>query len=222
VKIVAQFIRGAESPTIAVSTVNGLAWQQVWQGDKSAEPNANLNLVNEVNGSYEVLVKVRLAGQSQLKHIRFETKTMLNSKTQPNLLLGRNTVYVGAGNQTESIVFWPDLQATNYRPHVVEEKNILTKTKHPEYMGVMYAANPREPAYVVFRVDSPKDVTRVTYGGRLYNRASGSHIDFLHSFDGGKTWEQTYSLTNTSKPWDVLHYETVEKVPARTRSVLFK
>ena len=35
---------------------------------------------------------------------------MLNSKTQPRLNLGRNTVYVGAGAQTESIVFWPDLQ----------------------------------------------------------------------------------------------------------------
>jgi hypothetical protein len=222
VKIQAQFEHGDESPTIAVSTVNGLAWRQVWQSDKNPVSTANLTLINEVNGSYEVLVKVRLERQSQLKNIRFETTTMLNSKTQPNLLLGRNTVYVGAGNQTESIVFWPDLQGTNYRPYVVEEKNILTRTKHPEYMGVMYAANPREPAYVVFRADAPRDVTRVTYGGRLYNRALGSHIDFLHSFDNGKTWEQTYSLTNTSKPWDVLHYETVEKIPAGTRSVLFK
>lgn len=221
-KIQAQFVRGEESPTIEVSTANGLTWQKVWQGDKSPVSGADRTLINEVNGSYEVLVKVRLVGQAQLKNIRFETRTMLNSKTQPNLLLGRNTVFVGAGDQTESIVFWPDLQGTNYQPYVVEEKNIITRPKHPEYMGVMYAANPREAAYVVFRVDAPRDVTRVIYGGRLYNRAPGSHIDFLHSFDSGKTWQQTYSLTNTSKPWDVPYYETVEKIPAGTRSVWFK
>ena len=68
----------------------------------------------------------------------------------------------------------------------------------------------------------PRDITRVEYGGRLYNRAPHSHIDFLHSFDGGKTWTQSYSLTNTAPPWDVIHYETVDAVPPGTRSVLFK
>jgi len=38
------------------------------------------------------------------------------------------------------------------------------------YMGVMHATKPNEEAYVVFRVDAPRDITRVTYGGRLYNR----------------------------------------------------
>ena len=55
-------------------------------------------------------------------------------------------------------------------------------------MGVMHAAQAGEEAYVVFRIDAPRDITRVDYGGRLYNRAPESHIDFLHSFDGGKTW----------------------------------
>ena len=86
----------------------------------------------------------------------------------------------------------------------------------------MFAAQPREEAYVVFRMDAPRDITRIEYGGRLYNRAPRSRIDFLHSFDGGKNWTQSYSLTNTAQPWDVIHYETAESVPAGTRSVLFK
>ncbi|HJN16354.1 MAG TPA: hypothetical protein QGH10_12705, partial [Armatimonadota bacterium] len=32
----------------------------------------------------------------------------------------------------------------------------------------------------------------------------------------------SYSLTSTEQPWDVIHYETVEDVPRRTRSVLVK
>ena len=43
----------------------------------------------------------------------------------------------------------------------------------------------RRDREMVFRV---RDIVRATYGGRLYNRARGSHIDLLHSFDGGATW----------------------------------
>ncbi len=81
---------------------------------------------------------------------------------------------------------------------------------------------PNEEAYVVFRIDSPRDMTRLVYGGRLYNRAPKSHIDFLHSFDGGKTWTKSYSLTDTKQPWDVIRYETIEQIPAGTKSVLMK
>jgi hypothetical protein len=89
-------------------------------------------------------------------------------------------------------------------------------------MPTLVAENAREEAWVVFKIDAPRDITRVNYGGRFYNRARNSHIDLLHSFDGGQTWTQTYSLTDTNKPWDVIRYETVNRVPANTRSVLFK
>ena len=147
---------------------------------------------------------------------------MLNSKTQPKLLLGENTVHVGIGDQTESIVFWPDLQGDSAKAYIVDRKNMVSRPKHIGYQGVLHAAKPNEEAYVVFRMDAPRDIRRVTYGGRLYNRAPRSHIDFLHSLDGVKSWTKTYSLTETKPPWDVIHYETVDNVPVGTRSVLFK
>ena len=212
---------------IAVSTTNGLTWRDVWTNDKTGESTAKLKLVEPVNGSYEVLVRVTLMGKSAADHARlrsigFEAITMLKSKTQPQLLLGKNMVYVGAGEQTGSVVLWPDLQATSYKPYVVEERNVATKEKHPGYMGVMHAAKANEDAHVMFRIDAPRDITRVVYGGRLYNRAPKSHIDLLHSFDGGKTWTRSYSLTDTKPPWDVIHYETIDTVPPGTRSVLLK
>jgi hypothetical protein len=208
-----------DTASISVSTCNGLSWQQVWQGNPVGEQTIEQRVVKEVNGAYEVLVKI--AG-AELRDVEFETTTMLNSKTQPKLLLGKNTIYVGAGEQTENIVVWPDLQGTNYKAYVVEERNIATKSKHPGYQGVMFLAKPKEPAQVIFRVDAPHDITRVNYGGRLYNRAPKSQIAFEHSFDGGKTWARTYTLTDTEQPWDVIRYESVEAVPPGTRSVLFK
>jgi hypothetical protein len=217
----------ADLNRISISLVNGLVWQEVWQNDQTGETPIELKLVDKVNGAYEVLVKVSLRGEStavnaQLKSIEFETITMLNSKTQARLNLGKNSVYVGVGAQTESIVFWPDLRGENYKPYVVDEENMITQARHPGYQGVMHAVKPDRDAWVVFAIDAPRRITSINYGGRLYNRAPGSHIDFLHSFDRGRTWIRAYSLSSTDQPWDVIHYETVEAIPADARSVWFK
>ncbi|MFB3894387.1 MAG: discoidin domain-containing protein [Phycisphaerae bacterium] len=220
-----------DSVAVSISTTNGLAWQDVWKGDSKTDGPQEIGLIGEVNGSYEVLVKVTLNAKAspsdaQLKAIRFETITQINSKTQPRLRLGRNTVYVGAGEQTESTVFWPDLRAENYKQYVVEESNVKAETaavyEKNSYMGVIHPAQAGEDGYIVFRMDAPSDITRITYGGRFYNRAQKAHIDMLHSFDGGKTWKTSYSLTDTTSPWDVIHYEKATDVPTGTKSVLFK
>jgi len=227
--IEAKFSRktSADLNRIEVSTTNGLTWNDVWTNDGTGECDADLELMDEVNGAYEVLVRVSLMGtaepsDSRLDSIAFKTTTMLNSKTQPKLLLGENTVYVGLGEQTDSVVLWPDLQGENYKPYVVDERNIASEPKRLGYQGVLHAAKPNEDAYVVFKIDTPGDATSVTYGGRFYNRAPRSRIELLHSFDGGKTWHASYSLTKTDPPWDVIRYETVADVPAGCRSVLFK
>ena len=213
--------------SIAISTCNGLQWQEVWKSDRAGETQTDLKLVKEVNGSYEVLVKVTLLAKTnpsvvQLKSIRFDTITEVNGKTQPQLKLGKNTVYVGTGEQTESIVFWPELQGGHYKSYILEEQNIKADEKNQGYFGTLHAVTPNTEGYVVFKIDAPTDATSITYGGRFYNRALKSHIDLSHSFDGGKTWIPSYSLTDTKAPWDVIHYETVTNIPAGTRSVLFK
>ena len=212
---------------LSVSTSNGLVWQEAWDAKETGSSAVSVRLVEQVNGAYEVLLRVSMRAAENpddvaLKSFEVETRTMLNSKTQPQLKLGRNIVYVGLGDQSDSIVLWPDLQADKWKPYAVEHENIVSREQHPGYMGVMHAVKANQEAHVVFKVDAPRDITKVTYGGRLYNRAPRSHIDFLHSFDGGKTWRKSYSLTDTKPPWDVMHYETVERVPAGTRSVLLK
>ena len=115
-KIHANFVRKSDGDLarISISTTNGLVWQDVWTADETGDVSADVDLVEEVNGAYEILVKVTLKAsgsvdQVLLKDLKIETTTMLNSKTQPQLRLGKNTIYVGLGEQTDSIVFWPDL-----------------------------------------------------------------------------------------------------------------
>jgi hypothetical protein len=78
------------------------------------------------------------AGGTALKGLEVETTTMVNSKTQPRLLLGRNTVYVGTGAQADSMVFWPEMQGDRYKQHVVEERNIGCLKEHMGYQGVIF------------------------------------------------------------------------------------
>ncbi|MHC4399280.1 MAG: hypothetical protein ACYTG0_06350 [Planctomycetota bacterium] len=212
--------------SIAVSTTNGLEWEEVWRAEKTGEMPVDLRLVEPVNGAYEVLVKVTLQGNmaasnALLRSIAFRAITQVNSKTLPKLRLERNTVCVAAGEQTESIVLWPDLTKPGYRAYVVEEKNVV-QPEQRSYLASLCADRGGEDAYVVFRIDAPSDLTNVTYVGRFYNRGAEAHVDLSHSFDGGKTWACSYSLTDTTSPWDVIHYEKVQNIPAGTKSVLFK
>ena len=105
---------------------------------------------------------------------------------------------------------------------MVEEKNTVQPEEQKPYLASLRPEKRGEDAYVVFRLDAPRDIQRVTYGGRFYNRGPNAHTELLHSFDGGKTWISSYTLVDTTSPWDVIHYEKVEGIPAGTKSVLIK
>ncbi|MBM4018936.1 MAG: hypothetical protein FJ288_11510 [Planctomycetes bacterium] len=215
----------ADGAAVSVSTSNGLAWKEVFKAEGAGEVAADVRLGTEVNGAYEVLIRIELhaAGapaDAVLRSLDIATTTMLNAKTQPRLNLGRNVVHVGAGDQADSIVFWPELQNGKYKETIVEEKNIACDAKHMGYQGVIWPSVPKEDAYIVYRIDAPRDITRVTFGGRLYNRHPRSRIDLAWSLDG-KMWTTCWSLTDTGQPWDVIHYEAVA-VPAGHRSVYLK
>ena len=211
---------------VSVSTNNGLSWKEVWKAEGTGKVSATVELLEEVNGAYETLIKVTMLAKAAapdvaLESLEVETTTEVNAKTQPRLNLGRNTVYVGTGEQTDSIVFWPDLQGSSYKEHIAEERNIANAEKHPVYKGAVWPAQPNEDAYLVYRMDAPNDIVRVTFGGRFYNRASKSRIELYYSLDGAKTWTKSWTLTDTTRPWDVIHYETVD-VPRGHRSVWLK
>src|SRR5205823_3645240 len=84
-KLQARFLRKSQEDvnTLAISTVNGVSWKEVWHNTQTGETPLDLKLVEEVNGAYEVLIKVTLRGQAaggdaQLTQIEFETTTALN------------------------------------------------------------------------------------------------------------------------------------------------
>jgi hypothetical protein len=209
--------------TISISTDNGMTWSDVHKADSASVAKAELKLIEPVNGAYEVLVRVKGdSHEGHLQSIKFETITQVNSKTLPKLNRGTNTIYVGAEDQTESIVLWPELQNDKYKPMAVESVNIKTKKEHEGWNAVMNPDEKGGEGYVVFKIDAPQQITKITQGARMYVRNPKSEIRFEHSFDGGKTWTKSYAHTETEQPWDDIQNQVTTKIPPGTKSVLFK
>ncbi len=208
---------------LSVSTNNGRTWKQVW-ASQPRQASAKVNLRDEVNGLYETLIRVELLARSQprdalLKSLGLKAMTEFNTKTNPALNWGQNTVYVGAGDQSESIVYWPDLRGDKWKPYASDSGNMTTGAN--EYgVGNMFPAKRGHEGYVVFRMDAPADITRVTYGGRFAVLNSDSRVELCHSFDEGKTWTTDWTLAQAAP--DIVHYPTLDKVPPGTRTVLYK
>jgi YVTN family beta-propeller protein len=232
--IQAQFSRTDPLATaaIAISINHGATWLPV--ADAGAAVGAaipvSVNLRNEVNGAYETLVRIQMAADLAtprgitLTSLAINTLTQVNAKALPRLNIGRNEIYVGAGDQSDTMVLWPDLRGDLWRNDAYDSSNVGSQpvTVPRPYTSVVYPAVLSQNAYLTYRMDAPNDITRIVYGGRLFNAVAGSYIDFLHSFDGGVTWIPSYRLTDTSLPHDVIHYETVTNIPAGVRTVLFK
>jgi len=61
-----------------MSTVNGLSWQEIWRSDVVGEQTFDQQLVKEVNGAYEVLVKFALQGKASA-----DDAQLLKSSSRP-------------------------------------------------------------------------------------------------------------------------------------------
>ncbi|WP_347243071.1 discoidin domain-containing protein [Thermogutta sp.] len=213
--------------TIAVSTTAGTNWRIVYDQAGPVDETIEKLLIDEVNGQYEIFIKFILQANKDpeavgISDISIETRTMLNAKMQPQLRLGLNTVFVDLGEPSDCIVIWPDLQGDSYRQFIIEEHNIATEKEHAGWRGVMFAQKPDSEAFTVYRVQCPRPITGLVYGGRFYNRVAGGEIRLSHSFDGGKTWQTDWTLTDTSQPWDVIHYATVRDIAPDSHEVLLK
>lgn len=206
-----------DSCVLAVSTDHGRSWEVF--GTAASEKSRAEIAVPGVAGTYQYIVKATLAGKALLKAAEFRTVTQLNKLTLPVLDLGRNTIDVVAGDPTETILVWPELQNTAFRESCYASENVASG-EAADWHGCLWLEKPGE-GHLIYAVDTPGEMTELVYGGRFYNRAPNSRIVIAHSFDEGKTWTTAWTLTETNPPWDVVHFETIA-LPSGVRRVLVR
>jgi hypothetical protein len=204
--------------SVAVSTDLGHSWNEVWKSTKAGAETAEVALTG-VATSHQFLVRISLTGQAALKGLEIRTITQVNKLTLPILTLGLNTVDVVAGEPTETILFWPEIQDNKFKESCLSSANLMSE-KGCEWHGCLYLERPGT-GNMVYALEAPGEMTEITYGGRFYNRAPQSSIAIAHSTDEGKTWTKSWELTDTKPPWDTIHFETVT-LPAGTRRVLVR
>ena len=217
---------------ISVSRNQGRRWQLAGQLGSAIGGAVTLDipLHDQVNGAYEVLVRIEMTAAAAapravtMRALTIDTITQVNAKALPALNLGRNRIYIGEGDQTDTMVLWPELRGDRWQDDAYDSGNIASQppTLPSIWTAVVYPARVDHDAYLTYRMDAPSDITRLVYGGRLHNYYPGSYVDYLHSFDGGATWIRSYRFDSVAAPWDVIHYETVTDVPPGMRTVLFK
>jgi hypothetical protein len=83
---------------------------------------------------------------------------------------------------------WPELQGGKAEPLLVEKHNVAFKKEHPGYQGVMHAEKANEEAWDRLPHRFAARHHAANYGAASIIARTKSHIDMLHSFDGGKNW----------------------------------
>jgi len=208
----------ADTCAISISTDLGHSWNQVWKSSKQGADKPEVPLAG-VSANHQFLLKLTLTGQAALKGIELRTITQLNKLTLPLLTLGLNTIDVTAGEPTETILFWPEIQDNKFKESCLSSANLMSG-EAVEWHGCLYLEQPGA-GNLVYAIETPGEMTELTYGGRFYNRAPKSSIVLEHSNDEGKTWTKSWELTDTKSPWDTIHFETA-KPPAGTKRVLVR
>ena len=208
----------SDACSVAISTDFGHSWQETWKSEKPGAEKAEVPLTG-VAANHQFLVKLTLTGQAALKAIEIRTITQINKLTLPILTLGSNAIDVVAGDPTETILFWPEIQDNKFKESCLSSANLVSE-KGFEWHGCLWLETPGS-GNMVYAVETPGEMTELTYGGRFYNRAPKSSISLEHSTDEGKTWTKTWELTDTKPPWDTIHFETV-KMPSGAKRVLVR
>ena len=88
-------------------------------------------------------------------------------------------MHVGAGDQAQTAVLWPDLRGDYWRQDAYSSDNIASQSVTVPYPwdGAVRAANADAEASLTYRMDLPTDATRLVYGGRLRNRGRNAHTE---------------------------------------------
>jgi hypothetical protein len=217
-------------PMAGVDDRSSLFHREVLMTAAGGSHTFDIPITDEVAGNHTFLLSLDFPGIT-VHRLEVRTITQLNKLTLPVLTLGRNTIDVVAGDETDTIEVWPELQKwpgmEEYPDEISRAFQVsawawdnVTSGAAEEWHGCLWLEKPGTGS-LVYAVETPEDMIELTYGGRFYNRAPGSSISVEYSTDEGKTWTGRWTLTDINPPWDTVHFDTA-KLAAGVKRVLVR
>ncbi|MBV8880426.1 MAG: hypothetical protein JO332_10710, partial [Planctomycetaceae bacterium] len=191
-------LKAAGPVSAQYSDNNGLDWKDV-----AIQDNA-IDLSPLVLRRYDYRLKFTGALQS----LRIEHDIQNSQRALPALGAGKNTLTFSAGAPESTITVEG---ATN---EGAKGKQLLATDFHPERTGMdgwWYNGQ----GELTYTLATPGDLTRLRFGSHYRARDAKDGIDYLVSFDGGKTWKKAGRAAGPTPGH--CEYVTYTDVPPATR-----
>jgi len=189
--------KAAGPVTAQFSDNNGLDWKDV------AVTGSTIDLTSLVFRRYDY----RLQFKGALQSLRIEHDIQNSQRALPALAAGKNTLTFSAGAPESTITVEGSTNDS------AKGKQLLATDFHPEKNGMdgwWYQGK----GDLTYTIATPGDMTRLRFGGQYRARDAKDGIDYLVSFDGGKTWKKS-SRAEGGTPGNC-HYVTISDVPTKT------
>ncbi len=195
--------RSPGAVSVSFSDNHGLDWKEIAKGSGAQE----MDLSPHVFRRYDY----RLKFDGRLESLRIVHDVQHSQRALPALGQGRNTITFGAGPAEGTITVEGSTNPS------AKGKQLHYTDFHPEIDGF-------EPncfiggsgkGSITFPVSTPGDLVRLRFGAHYRARDARDGLDYLVSFDGGKTWKTAGRAAGPVA--GNCHYVTFADVPPGTR-----
>ncbi len=196
----------SDAMTLSVSRDGGINWIQTWTAAKTGKIDLEeITLSDAVAGVTQYLVKIKMKSDDPtgigLDALVIKTITQLNRPALPKLTRGVNRVQAKIGRPVETLFLRPALQDGRYKKTIFAEDNIEVEPKPGFYKATLRPKEKGRPAYVTWKVETPKPINDFSYGGNVTVYNGGQRVALLHSWDG-ETFTKDFEQTDDSMPRD--------------------
>jgi hypothetical protein len=182
--------KAAGTVELSISADQGQTWHPVGELQGGFERD----VTDLVKGRYGWQARFRWKGRDGIDELQFTTVTQVCQAIYPRLKADGTTVTYRAASQTVVPVLphWglPDEETARHEEKRFRSANVVYAQRSPA-SRYGYRTTDNKPGVVVFRIDSPTQLTEVTAAVRFGVRVPPAECDFHLdlSLDGGQSWQ---------------------------------
>jgi hypothetical protein len=203
------------SVVVSFSDNNGLDWKEVTRLTATGEKRLDLSRL--VLRRYDYRLRFAFHGQGTgLDALAITHDVQHSQRPLPALDKGVNTITFSAGPPEGTVT----AEASNSLAH--KGKQVVYTDFHPETSGfeknLFIGASGK--GSITFPIATPGDMVRLRFGAHYRARDAHDGLDYLVSFDAGKTWKKVARASGPAV--GDCKYIVVEDVPRQTRAALLR
>jgi hypothetical protein len=199
-------LKAAGEVAVSFSDTHGLEWKEIGKGP------GEIDLSPLVLRRYDYRLRFELRGKGAgIDALRIAHDIQQSQRALPAFDAGKNTITFSAGPAEGTVTLEGSVHAEN------KGKQLVYTDFKPEINGFdpnLFIGSSGK-GEITFPVTTPGDLLRLRFGAHYRARDAKDGLDYLVSFDGGKTWATAGRAAGPVA--GNCHYVTFDAVPAGTR-----